>query len=652
MSRSLLCWLLLAGAAPAAPKLDRYGDPLPEGAITRFGTVRYRVGSPWSFALSPDGKTLATEDHLGVTLWDIETGRPTKIMPVAVRAGENPRFGLCYSPDGRYLARLAGRFVCLIDTTTGKERFSHDLENRKGRSVACAPGAKQLVVTSDEPPGAIYLDAETGGVVRTVKTEAGLSSLSPSGRFLLTSWAFGPQLVEATTGRIRRRFPKAILGFHDGMALSPDERRLYVMRDTGQLQTFDVVTGKLIEELTQPADWQGGVDNVSLSFSLDGAVLYVGGRKQPVQRRDLKAGRWLKPLPGSFGGPILPLPGGKRVVQLGQEGVLRTYDLATLRQLPLPEGFEYWFDAHPSPGGARVIARVLTPNPRETCFEMFDDSGRRLWSIQAGFFAIPFWSPDGRQVLSSAYERLCLLDPLTGKAARAMEAGEDLYKQVFFCKDSQRAVFIGLEGAVATYDLGTGKRRSLTQTHISDSAADLSPDDRTLLFNSRTEGIALLDLPSGKVRVGWTDRPKKDRPHWLGQAVFSPDGSYVLSWEAAAGPSKGENAVAVMRDPRTLTRMRSFKTDLRDDYTLALSADGQWLAVGDQAGDLHLWDVATGNKIGTWTGHRRSITNVAFVGLGRALDQFRRPNRPPLGPTPEREADQAPLGRPLRQRRG
>src|SRR5262249_25239968 len=57
-------------------RVDAYGDPLPDGALARLGTVRLRQGS-WilSLSLAADGKLLASSGIADVRLWDLSSGK-------------------------------------------------------------------------------------------------------------------------------------------------------------------------------------------------------------------------------------------------------------------------------------------------------------------------------------------------------------------------------------------------------------------------------------------------------------------------------------------------------------------------------------------------------------------------------------------------
>src|SRR5262249_35080963 len=65
-------------AASGKPKLDQHGDPLPPGAVARYGTVRLRHGpEPFGLGFSHDGKILGSisTTNDGVRLWDPVSGK-------------------------------------------------------------------------------------------------------------------------------------------------------------------------------------------------------------------------------------------------------------------------------------------------------------------------------------------------------------------------------------------------------------------------------------------------------------------------------------------------------------------------------------------------------------------------------------------------
>jgi hypothetical protein len=163
------------GDAPPAghpQRTDRYGDPLPDGAVFRIGTTRLRPGimiipAFKNVLISPDRKFVFSsggEEPL-VYMWETSTGREVRRFP-----GESsPMFSL--SADGSLLAVSVGYEISLYNTATGKKQRTVDLDKLK------IPGIDnpQLILPQETfcPDGKILTAFQSEGSPRSIVSFAG-----------------------------------------------------------------------------------------------------------------------------------------------------------------------------------------------------------------------------------------------------------------------------------------------------------------------------------------------------------------------------------------------------------------------------------------------------------------------------------------------
>src|SRR5688572_29342896 len=70
-------------------RVDTYGDPLPDGAIARLGTIRLRHCETVSFVrFAPDGKRLFSRGRdNAICIWDVATGREIRRFASSKQTG-------------------------------------------------------------------------------------------------------------------------------------------------------------------------------------------------------------------------------------------------------------------------------------------------------------------------------------------------------------------------------------------------------------------------------------------------------------------------------------------------------------------------------------------------------------------------------------
>jgi WD40 repeat protein len=119
MPVALLFVSLALAPEPRPARTDGFGDPLPVGAVARFGSVRWKYDAETRELLfSPDGRTLVqVHDRNSFTAWDYPSGRarlrfqfPRSDIPGVSGPSilERPPVRVRFAPDGRSVLALGG----------------------------------------------------------------------------------------------------------------------------------------------------------------------------------------------------------------------------------------------------------------------------------------------------------------------------------------------------------------------------------------------------------------------------------------------------------------------------------------------------------------------------------------------------------------
>jgi WD40 repeat protein len=647
--RSLLAAVLLTATAagraddPPAGRVDRHGDPLPDGAVARLGTARFRAAG-YGAALSPDGKTLAVfADRDAVSLVDAASGREVRRVRADLAGGG----GLVFSPDGR-LAVAGFGGLRLFDAASG-ECVATLREVARGRpgALAFSGDGKVLAVGADAPgrkAPVTVVEAVTGKKLGELTPESdyqGGVALSGDGKRAVT-WgrtlkggngeANFAQLWDVTAGKEERRV--VVEGSMVQTAvLSPDGRLLAVWEYGGAVSTWDATTGEAKRRwavpMTQPTVF---------GFSPDGKVLAAGTADGTVRLWDQATGRGLPCRPGPTCAPfgLAFLPGGKVLAAGLDQQAVRLWDVTTGEERTPRGGHRAAVDALAFSADGRSLVSAGQDGLRRWDLPAGTESGHVLIPSDERYgprnYGTPCtgMSPDGRFVTCGERHGgpLRVVETAGGRDLFAVPAGGRI--------DGPAAAFSADGGRVAV--LGQAGRGNAAQVRILDVASGevlrsfpaeagelgnclaVSPGGRLLasasLSLNRGAGdrgvLQVWDADTGKSL--WRVEGAGGR---VGRLAFSPDGTVLAAPDGAGGVRLWEAAGG--------TPLREFRGPDNAFLTaLAFSPDGRTLAAAcvDRQGaapSVQVWELASGKVRCEFRGHRGALAALAYSPDGRTL---------------------------------
>lgn len=632
MPRSLLALVLAIGPTlhPATAihgqerstlRLDRFGDPLPVGALTRLGTLRFHHCG--CAAYSPDGKIIATADRHEVNLWVAATAKPIRRLPLENRC---EAVGLIFSHNGEKLAAIGwgGTAVRVWDLHTFNKVDLVQVEGGSGGgdwSSAAAFSTDDRSLFAGTATTLFVWDVASGKKlkelpfrIRDKPIDARMIAFSEDGKVAATLGDKKIHLWDAQTGKLLHEL--AALRSGETMKFSRDGKMLVVSGWRHWMNLFSVETGKKIRSLsvservvsvafshdgktlaaasnatTHSTSTEG--DQViqlwdltklqfppvrlpaagihSVTFSPDGKTLAWGCYGQTLCFMDRATGKDLQPTASHRGAikSLVYLPDGKRIVSASEDSTIRIWDAETGESLRVLHGHV-----------GEIHGLALFPNGKllASCGR---DGTFRLWDIERGK-SLAVLKDEGNSVVAAAFSAdgkrlasggdrgvLFLRDPATGRVLDEFQA--DSIASLAFSPDGETLAV-----------LGNFKEKLLLQNLVSNEVKEIllkrggssvaySPDGKILAV-ACDETLLLLDPARNDVL-----RRLPGHYNRRGCVVFSPDSRYLASvsdgWGAIANRSIRVFEVA------SGTEIHSFQKEL-PLFAAAFSPDGSKLAVG------------------------------------------------------------------------
>ncbi len=492
-------------AEKVGPLRDRFGDPLPAGAVRRFGTLRFRHDEVYDLAFTPDGKQLiAGCGRAPLAVFDTATGR--KLHELGKTSPNNP-YGFALSPDGKRVV-CCGYDLFVWEVETGK--LVRELGLGRCQAVAFSPDGTKIVAVKEHQPILFLAEAATG-----------------------------KKLAEWTVGeKGRGGWPK-----HDirSIAFTPDGK--YVAGIFNELREDQPSMLTVASSRVQLWDAEKGVP----AWSFDSSDF-------PVSAFAFQ-------------------PGTNRLATVGNDGILRFWDLATRKE----------------------VRRIAAPK-------------------EGGSSSALSFSADGRRCLVERNGSLSLFDVKEGRELRRIEVGETSWRVAAALSPDGRLAATGRlygEACVRVWDLESGRERLAEAGHRGAATLSLSADGHTLISRDGKGRMIHWELRTGDGRLLPAVAKEEDRRLWTGTTFLGPRWRMTIDWKAMRMEVRSPDDTRLLRQTSVPAWTRGF----------ALSPDGTCLAVAfqDAQHTVFLWDPEKEEKPRLLLGHPDACQQLLFTHDGKRL---------------------------------
>jgi WD40 repeat protein len=627
-------------------RTDRDGEPLPEEAICRLGTLLMRHSANLA-RFTQNRNMLLTQGKDGVRTWDITTGKQIYSLPKETTGGTWGAASL--SADGSLLATASNSAIHIWDVATGQ--LAGALGAGGYRMACLSPDAKSVAATpTSDRNQVVLLDTQTGRQLWSWNAAESLVYLtfSPNGKALIVVRSTRLQrrsqkgttieFLDVETGKKLREIGLATVKLTK-IAVSPDGLAVAgicnskpgnpVIRD---VHIWDLTTGRerfWRDPLTKERVGDRQRFFSAMAFTPDGKSLLAAGSEDALVQWDLATGKQLRRLSRHMTNPsdLAISQDGKRVAVASPGGVIRVIDRSNGEDLVPTAGHQQGINSTAVTPDGRTVATV-SHGPSFTLWDQKTGEQRRRWEgAESSTYAL---ASDGRTVISVKYgeKALTLWDSATGKelARLALNAfGEQPELMGIGPGGTVLAIGDRCQGTVHLMDSFTGKLLwSLGNPGLKVDHADFTSDGRTLVAFCEDHTAQVWDVitgtklrqlgPMGDARSIICNQGPKGY-----EATLSPDGKCV-AYGCANGPLINGDGSILLFDTPSGQELHRLDRLGGGPYVFAFSPDSRelaWSCWQDPA--IHLLEVATGEERHSLIRHSGHIESLTFSADGKTL---------------------------------
>ncbi|MCI0463997.1 MAG: WD40 repeat domain-containing protein [Gemmataceae bacterium] len=599
--RSLILGTLLAlpllalGQRPAdkGARADLHGDPLPDGALARLGTARWRLGEGTRVAgFTPDGTGLVVNPNSQrpgpLQILDVTNGKERMHLPGADYTSGQFEF----ATRGNLMAVSHGTRLDLWEMPAGRLLRQIKVEPYPA-VVAVAPDGKTVATgstsTDKAKPCLVRLwDVASGRLLVSLdshKTYVYALMFSADGKQLLSAspdqrYALDRNQVEVVPGFVcvwdvatHQRLAQYPNSGHT-LVFAPDGRTWAYQGSDNRIRLVETAGGKELARI--------GVQGSAFAFTPDGKALATAGHSQPLVLWDAATGKEVRRLEGQAAGyPTLGFtPDGKTLACSTQTnwsstgGTVRFWDVATGKEI------------RPYPGHPDEVACVAP-------------------------------APDGKTVASGGNDgSLFLWEADTGKALHRMSGHPGGVSAVAFAPDKRLLASGGKDGQVRLWRVADGKEmRHLEGPGGAVLALTFSADGKSVWACGAKGKLQGWDVAGG-AGPGAFDLGQPS----LSGATFSADGSLLACIGGEMGGFGGGSSRVQVHRVRTGKKLLTLELEVGNParaergfealhcWAVAFSGDGRLLATGESIQTqglrvilgnhtIRVWELATGKQV-------------------------------------------------------